>query len=110
MNVAIAMRPGPLPNVLRQIRNSEIPIRAYSVVHTGAKSQFGGAIFGLRRPLYHVGIEEIVKMEPITPAISQNATDRISLTVLSILCSMNHHPVVDLLRYPGIFLIKLSVF
>jgi hypothetical protein len=35
MKTAIAKRPKPFPSVLLQTRNSETPIRPYSVVHTG---------------------------------------------------------------------------
>ncbi len=82
MKTEIAERRELLPDVLRQTRKSEIPIRAYNVVHTGAKIQFGGAMFGLRKPAYHPGIEGIVNREPTTPATSQNTTNKISSTAL----------------------------
>jgi hypothetical protein len=47
---------------------SDMPIRVYKVIHTGAKTQFGAAKDGFFRFLYQVGIDENVKNEPITPA------------------------------------------
>ena len=61
--------------VALQIRNKDIPIRTYSVVHTGPKSQFGGENDGFSIVWYHVETDSEVKMEPITPAIKGAAIE-----------------------------------
>jgi hypothetical protein len=45
-----------------------MPMRVYKVIHTGAKTQFGGANDGFFKLLYQVGIDGNVKNEPIKPA------------------------------------------
>jgi hypothetical protein len=45
-----------------------MPIRVYKVIHTGAKTQFGGENDGFFKLLYQVGIDGNVKNEPIKPA------------------------------------------
>ena len=57
------------------------PIRAKSVVQTGAKSQLGGANSGLTKPAYQVGMAGAVKNEPTIPANSQTTIAKISLKV-----------------------------
>jgi len=47
---------------------NDIPIKKYSVVHTGAKTQFGGAKAGFLRLAYQLFIAGVVKREPIIPA------------------------------------------
>ena len=46
----------------------DMPMSVYNVTQTGAKTQFGGAKDGFFKLLYHVGIDENVKNEPIKPA------------------------------------------
>jgi hypothetical protein len=53
---------------LVSIKYNAIPIMKNNVVHTGPKIQFGGLNRGFLIAKYHVGIELIVKIEPITPA------------------------------------------
>lgn len=52
---------------LIQLRYKAMPINMYKVVHTGAKIQLGGLKGGLLRCVYQVGIEDMVKKDPITP-------------------------------------------
>ncbi len=56
-----------------------------SVVQTGAKSQLGGLKEGLFRVAYQVGIEGVVKKEPINPAERQTRTETANLPKLLIL-------------------------
>ena len=60
-----------LSEPLVQTRYKEIAINAYKATHIGPNNQFGGAILGLTRVAYHVGIAEIVKKDPNMPAPSQ---------------------------------------
>ncbi len=60
---------------------SAIPIRAYSSVHTGAKTQDGGLNEGLFRPEYHSGIDRAVKMLPAIPTLSQAPTVAANLRI-----------------------------
>jgi len=48
--------------------NRAIPIKRYSVVHTGANTQFGGANSGFLRLAYHEVIAGVVNREPTIPA------------------------------------------
>jgi hypothetical protein len=48
-----------------------MPIRTKRVVQTGAKIQSGGLNDGFVRVAYQVGIEGLVKIEPIKPANRQ---------------------------------------
>lgn len=43
----------------------------YSVVHTGPKIQFGGLNDGFMSVLYHVGMDENVNKDPMSPADKQ---------------------------------------
>jgi len=70
-----------------QIRNSAIPMRANKIIHTGPNTQFGGASVGLIRLMYQVGIDGIVKIEPITPASSQKIIATINLVKFMIFIS-----------------------
>ena len=58
-----------------QIRKNETPIIKYNRVHTGPKSQFGGAKKGLFRVTYQVGMAEIVKGVPRSPTNSHPTTE-----------------------------------
>ncbi len=58
-------------SLCRHTRNNEIPIVIYRVVHTGAKTQFGGLNDGLLIAAYHVGIFLLVNIDPIIPAVMQ---------------------------------------
>jgi len=79
-----------------QIKYSEIPIRKYSVVHTGPKIQFGGLKKGFFNAAYHVGIDDIVKMEPIAPASRQIKIENMSLTALfSFIQHLNSCPFIN---------------
>jgi hypothetical protein len=49
----------------------------YSVVQTGPKTQFGGVKAGLLSVAYHVRIDDIVYNDPIAPARSGRARQRI---------------------------------
>ncbi len=53
---------------LRQTRNAAIPISVYRLVQTGANNQLGGLKDGFARLAYQLGIEDLVKIEPIKPA------------------------------------------
>lgn len=64
-----------------QIRYAAIPMRAKSIVHTGANIQLGGAISGRTSVAYHVGIDEAVKKLPIMPAAWQIAMATINPTI-----------------------------
>lgn len=55
-------------------KKAAIPMSTNSVVHTGPNTQLGGLNEGLFKVAYQVGIEDAVKIEPITPAISESAT------------------------------------
>jgi len=55
-------------NPLFQTKYKEIPIRVKSINQTGAKSQLGGVKLGFCNVVYHVWIEEEVKIEPTIPA------------------------------------------
>jgi hypothetical protein len=51
------------------MRKEAIPMRIKSNVHTGPKTQFGGASSGLASVAYHVGIDALVKRAPVSPMI-----------------------------------------
>lgn len=51
-----------------QTKNNAMPISRNRPVQTGPKSQFGGLKIGFLSDAYQVGIERVVKIEPITPA------------------------------------------
>ena len=57
-----------------QTMKSEIPIKRYSVVHTGAKTEFGGVKAGFLRLAYQLFIAGVVNREPIMPATSHSTT------------------------------------
>ena len=59
-------------------------MRIKRVVQTGAKSQLGGLKEGLFKVAYQVGIEGVVKMEPINPAERQIRTEIINFQKLLI--------------------------
>lgn len=59
------------PNPLFQIMPAEMPIKRKSVVHAGAKSQFGGTKSGFLISEYQVAIAGVVKKAPMIPAASQ---------------------------------------
>ena len=67
-----------------QTRYKEIPINKYSTVHTGPKSQFGGAKKGLFKLLYQLGIAEMVKGVPAKPTNSHKTIDTKSLDIFFI--------------------------
>jgi len=52
------------------------------VVHTGPKIQFGGLKNGLFNAAYHVGMDDIVKIEPTAPASRQIVMENMSLAAL----------------------------
>lgn len=55
-------------NPLRQTKKAATPIKVKSVIQIGAKTQFGGANWGLTKLAYQVGIDGAVNIEPTTPA------------------------------------------
>lgn len=64
-----------------QTRKSAAPIRAYSVIHAGPKSQFGGVNHGFCKEAYQVGIDSKVKTEPMIPAAWQAAMQKTSFAI-----------------------------
>jgi hypothetical protein len=54
--------------LLVQTRYKETPIRKYSVIHTGPKTELGGVNSGFARIVYQDEIEFIVKRDPKNPA------------------------------------------
>ena len=75
-------------NPFFQARNAATPINKYKVIHTGPKIQFGGANSGFTKAAYHVGIDEKVKTEPITPAISDTKIATTNLTMFDFVISL----------------------
>lgn len=71
-------------NPFCQIIKAAIPIKIKSVVQTGAKSQLGGLNEGLVKEVYQVGIDGVVKKEPMTPDIKQTPTEMINFQKLLI--------------------------
>jgi hypothetical protein len=68
-----------------QIRYIEIPIKIYSAVQTGAKSQFGGLKLGLFNPEYQVGMAFEVKNPPKNPTIKHMAMETISFMIFMLI-------------------------
>lgn len=56
-------------------RKSEIPIRIYSVVQTGPKTQFGGVTDGFTRDGYQSAIDCEVRTDPTSPAANGMTTE-----------------------------------
>jgi hypothetical protein len=61
------------------MRNAEIPIKQYSIVQTGPKTQLGGEKEGLFKKIYHVEIAVMVKGVLTIPTNSHPTTETISL-------------------------------
>jgi len=59
-------------------------MRIKRVVQTGPKSQLGGLKEGLFKVAYQVGMEGVVKKEPINPAERQTRTEIINFQKLLI--------------------------
>ena len=62
-----------------QTKYNDMPIKTYSIVHTGPKTQFGGLNQGLSSPEYQPETELEVNREPIKPADRQIKTEMTSL-------------------------------
>ena len=58
---------------VRQMRNTEMPIKMYKKSQTGANNQFGGVNDGLCRRVYQEDMEVRVNIEPINPELTQTA-------------------------------------
>jgi hypothetical protein len=56
---------------LRQMRNNAMPIRINKTVQAGPNNQSGGLKLGFLSDAYQVGIERLVKIDPIKPAARQ---------------------------------------
>jgi len=65
-----------------------MPIRIKRVVQAGAKSQLGGLKEGLFNVAYQVGMEGVVKKEPIKPAERQTKTEIINFQKLLIFIAL----------------------
>ena len=59
---------------LLHTKHAAIPMNANNNVHTGPKTQFGGAKGERTNPAYQVGIAENVNIEPMFPASSARRT------------------------------------
>lgn len=53
---------------LRQTKNADSPIIMNSVIQTGENSQLGGVKDGFLKVAYQMGMEGVVKIEPMIPA------------------------------------------
>jgi hypothetical protein len=67
------------------IKNRDIPIRKYNVIHTGANIQPGGEKLGFARVAYQFVNDEAVNIEPSTPVNSQIAIEITNIALRSIL-------------------------
>lgn len=68
--------------LLDHIKYKDMPIRKYSVIHTGANTQFGGEMTGFSSVAYQVVTDSAVNIDPIIPASWQIA---IEMTILILL-------------------------
>ena len=68
-----------------QIKNRDIPINTYNVLHIGPNAQFGGVQLGLGRYAYHPVISLRVNTVPTAPAKNTISIDIISLGISLIL-------------------------
>jgi len=57
-----------LLRLLRHTRNVDTPINKNRIVQTGANIELGGVKDGFVRVAYQIGIDGVVKIEPINPA------------------------------------------
>lgn len=89
MKMASAHRTLTCLQPILHIRNAEIPMRKYSVVHTGMNSHDGGVKDGLIRVGYHCETERLVKKPPIPPAASQMRMLTTSPIALAIVIPFN---------------------
>ena len=53
----------------------------YNVIHTGPNNQFGGAHDGLDSAEYHVGISDMVTIDPTDPITNGISIDAMSLGI-----------------------------
>lgn len=98
-------------NPLRHTRKADIPMRKNRVIHTGPINQPGGVKDGFLRVAYQVGIDGVVKTEPITPAIWQMPMLITSLPIsiaLVFFIFQNQDDNLHSLSFPSIFLCFLS--
>jgi hypothetical protein len=70
------------PAPLSHTRYAATPIIIYNNVHTGANTQLGGLKKGLLSAAYQVGMDGVVKVEPMNPAKRQTAIGTTNLTAL----------------------------
>ena len=80
-NIKIANLTSLLFKPSRHTRNNAIPINMYNVVHTGPNNQFGGAHEGLDSAEYHVGICDMVTIDPTDPITKGISIDTMSLGI-----------------------------
>lgn len=69
------------------IKNRARPIKIYSTVQAGPKSQFGGVKSGLFKVAYQPLMWGLVKMEPMKPAKRQMPSEASNLINLIIICN-----------------------
>jgi len=72
-------------NPLRQTKNAATPMRAKSVIQTGAKTQLGGVKTGFLRVVYQVEIAGAVKIDPTVPASWQTTMLTMNLKMSPVL-------------------------
>jgi hypothetical protein len=71
-------------------RNADTPISINNIVQTGANNQFGGLNDGFSRVVYHVGMEALVKIEPIKPAARHTPIHIANLMIsIVLMCSIS---------------------
>jgi hypothetical protein len=97
MNIVKAILTFGSLNPTLHTRKADIPISINSIVQTGANNQFGGLKDGFSKVVYHVGMEELVKIEPIKP-ITRHTPILITNLIISITlrCSILHTSFISL--------------
>ncbi len=63
-------------------KKNAIPIKINSIVQTGPNTKDGGVKEGLIRELYQIGIEGVVKKDPIYPARRGTKIDMINFIII----------------------------
>ena len=66
---------------LFHIMPAAVPMSMYNVVHTGGKIHAGGVNEGFVRDAYHVGMEDVVNIEPSIPAARQTIMETAILVI-----------------------------
>jgi hypothetical protein len=79
----------------RHMRKSDIPMSKKSVIHTGENTQLGGVKAGFSSVTYQVGIDGLVKKEPMNPThwhisiqITRVTTSCLLISTISVLLSV----------------------